>query len=83
MGSGSIYGTENVSTLGLAICDRNYPEAVPGGGHSPVCYHEDMVAACNVDIEQESNEVAVVVLAQAVVHPWTVVIWDDPLVRWV
>lgn len=54
--------------------DKTYPEAVLCRGQDPGRYHEDMVAACNVDIEQETNEVTVVVLAQAVVHPGTMMI---------
>jgi len=63
MGSGSIYGPDNVRMWGLVIGDGSYPEAVLGGGRSPACRHKDVVAAGNVDIEQEANEVAVVVLA--------------------
>ena len=46
------------------------------GGQSSVCYHKDVITACKVDVEQETDEVAVVVLTQAVVHPRTVVIYD-------
>ena len=65
----------------MVIGDGNYPEAVLSGGESPARYHKDVVAAGYVDVEQEADEVAVVVLAQAVVHPWTVVIWDVRQVR--
>jgi len=58
----------------LIVGGRNYPKAVLGEGQNSVRYHEDVVAACNVDVEQEANEVTVVVLTQAVVHPWAVVI---------
>lgn len=53
---------------------KGYPEAVLSGRHSPVCYHREMVAAREVDVEQETDEMAVVVLAKAIVHPRTVMI---------
>ena len=37
-----------------------------------------MVAASDVDVEQEADEMAVVELSQAVVHPRTVMIWCAP-----
>ena len=45
------------------MCARNYPEAVFGRGQSSVRHHKDVIAARNVDVEQETNEVTVVVLA--------------------
>ena len=51
MGSGSIYGPENIRMLEVRMGDRNYPESVLGSGQSSTCYHEDMVAARNVDVE--------------------------------
>ena len=36
--------------------------------------HNNMIRACEVDIEQEADEVAVVEVADTVVHPRTVVV---------
>ena len=73
----SLVRSENRRTsrrLNFIFSGSVYPEAVGGGGHGSVCYHKDMVAACEVDVEQETNKMAVVVLTKAVVHPWTVMI---------
>jgi len=47
----------------MVIGDGDYPEAVLSGGQNAGRHHKDVVAASDVDIEQEANEVAVVVLA--------------------
>jgi hypothetical protein len=38
--------------------------------------HGDMIGAGQVDKKEEADKVTVVVEANAVVHPWTVVILD-------
>jgi hypothetical protein len=60
--------------LNLSSGDRNYPVVSLSCRQNPVCYHEEMVAACEVNVEQKTDEVGVVVLTQAIVHPRTVVI---------
>lgn len=74
MGSGSTYGPKQVIESGLRDRTRTHPEAVSGGRQNSVCYHEEVVAARNVDVKQETDEVTVVVLTQAIVHPRAVVI---------
>ena len=74
MGSGSIYRPDKIVKLKLRYRPRTHPEAFASGRQSSVRYHKDVVTARKVDVEQETNEVAVVVLTQAIVHPWTVMI---------
>lgn len=62
MASGSIYGPVNVRLGRFATGGRSYPEAILGGGQSSVCNHENVIAACSIDVEQETDEVTVVVL---------------------
>ena len=74
MGSGSIYRPDKVVMLELCHRLQDSPRSLCSGGQSLVCYCKDVVTACKVDIEQETNKVAVAVLTQAIVHPRAVVI---------
>lgn len=73
-GSGSTYGPNRVTVSGPRNRNRTHPEAVSSGRQGSVCYHDEVVAACNIDVEQETDEVTVVVLTQAIVHPRAMVI---------
>jgi hypothetical protein len=40
-------------------------------------HHGQMIERCKIHKDKEANEVAIVLLTNAIVHPWTVVIWAD------
>lgn len=74
MGSGSICKPGRVEVCFPSSVEEAYPKTVLCGRQGSICYHEDMITAREIDVEQEPNEMAVVVLTEAVVHPWTVMI---------
>ena len=54
-----------------------YPVPLGGEGHDPPCDHDDMVGASEIDVEEETDKMAVVKMADAVVDPWAVVVFGQ------
>jgi len=54
-------------------CREAYPER--GAVEHPFREHGEMVCACNVDVEEEANEMSVVEMADTIVHPRAMVVW--------
>ena len=41
-----------------------------------LCEHDEMICARDIDVEEEADEVSVIVVTDAVVHPRAVVVWN-------
>jgi hypothetical protein len=54
-----------------------YPVPLGGEGHNPPCDQGDMVGAGKVDVEEETDEMSVVEMADAVVDPRAVVVFGQ------
>ena len=51
-----------------------HPEPGPGRVHDALRHHDEMIAACDIHVEQKADEVAIVVMPDAIIDPWTVMI---------
>lgn len=56
----------------MASCQSNHISHVV---HYTKSDHDGVVGACSIDVEQKTDKVSVVVVTDAVVYPWTVVIY--------
>ena len=47
--------------------------------HDASCDHNQVVCACHIYVEEEADEVSVVEVTNAIIHPWTVMVWEKDL----
>jgi len=51
-----------------------YPVIRTHGSESSCSHHSKMIGASNVDKEEEANEMAIIVVTNAIVHPRAMVV---------